>query len=109
MAIGCNTMPLGEEKLFVNGHIKAKEVVVSQTGWPDFVFDENYNLPKLEDTEKFIKENKHLPNVPSAKTVEENGAGVAEMQKIMMQKIEELTLHIIDLNSKIKELENQKK
>jgi len=109
MAIGCNTMPIGDEKLFVNGHIKAKEVVVSQTGWPDFVFDENYNLPKLEDTEKFIKENKHLPNVPSAKTVEEKGAGVAEMQKIMMQKIEELTLHIIDLHKKINELENQKK
>jgi hypothetical protein len=109
MAIGCNTMPTGDEKLFVNGHIKAKEVVVSQTGWPDFVFDENYNLPKLEETEKFIKENKHLPNVPDAKTIEEKGACVAEMQKIMMQKIEELTLHIIDLNKKIKDLENQTK
>jgi hypothetical protein len=107
--INCNGANTLAERLWVNGTIKAREVVVTQENWPDFVFDENYNLPKLEDTEKFIKENKHLPNVPSAKTVEENGAGVAEMQKIMMQKIEELTLHIIDLNKKIKDLENQKK
>lgn len=103
--INCNGITNLDECLWVNGKIKSREVIVTQENWPDYVFDEGYMLQNLEVTEKYIKENKHLPNVPDAKTIEEKGTGVAEMQKIMMEKIEELTLHIIQLNKRIKELE----
>jgi len=95
-------------KLSVNGKIACTELKVV-TGWADFVFNNDYKLRSLSDVEKFIKTNKHLPEVPSAKEVETNGVSVGEMQAKMMQKIEELTLYIIEqqkqieaLNAKIK-------
>jgi hypothetical protein len=90
-------------KLDVLGIIRANEVIV-ETGWADYVFEEDYKLESLEKVESFIKENKHLPNVPSAKEVQEKGAHVAELMTSMMAKIEELTLHAIKQQKEIDDL-----
>ncbi|MGD9159114.1 MAG: tail fiber protein [Desulfobacteraceae bacterium] len=87
-------------KLDVNGTIRAKEVKVEST-WSDFVFEEDYSLPSLNQVESYIKENKHLPDIPSAKQVEEEGISVSEMMKKQMQKIEELTLYVIELKKEL--------
>jgi hypothetical protein len=90
------------EKLSVNGKIRAKEIIVN-TGWSDFVFEEDYNLRPLTEVEEFIKTNKHLPEIPTAKEVEENGVSLGNMQSKLLQKIEELTLYIIEEDKKIEE------
>lgn len=92
--------------LFVKNGIKAEKVkvdVASANGWADYVFNENYNLKSLEEVEKHINENGHLPNIPSAKEVVENGINVAEMDAKLLEKIEELTLYSIEQNKKNKE------
>ena len=81
-------------KLSVNGNIHSKEVVV-ETGWADYVFDKKYKLVPLDEVEKFIVQNKRLPGIPSAAEIETKGLHLADTQKKMMEKIEELTLYII--------------
>ena len=93
-------------KLSVNGNIRSKEVVV-ETGWADYVFNNNYQLKPLQEVEKFIEDNKHLPGIPSAEEIEKNGLQLGDTQKKMMEKIEELTLYVIELNKQIKELQNK--
>lgn len=93
-----------DAKLAVNGLIHAKEVKVDLIGWPDYVFEEDYDLISIEEVEKFIELNGHLPNIPSAKEVENNGVELGEMNKKLMEKVEELTLYIIQMNKEIKEL-----
>lgn len=100
-----NTQYDAEYRLMVNGDIKARRMKVTPEGWADFVFEDSYNLMPLKDVEKFIKENKHLPNVPSEKEVLTDGIYVGETNKILLQKIEELTLYIIDLEKRIKKNE----
>jgi hypothetical protein len=85
------------EKLSVNGNISAKKLIVTQTGWSDYVFDKDYKLRSLSSLESFIKQNKHLPEVPSAKEVEEKGINVGDNQALLLKKIEELTLYVIEL------------
>jgi len=89
------------EKLAVNGKIRAKEIKVEATNWPDYVFDEGYKVGTLQELESYIKANKHLPDMPSAKDVEVNGIAVSEMLKLQQQKIEELTLHLIEKDKAI--------
>jgi hypothetical protein len=85
-------------KVNVAGKIIAEELRVSLvSSWPDYVFDKNYQLPTLENLEQFIQKNQHLPNFPAAKEVEKSGIAVGEMQTKMMEKIEELTLYVIQL------------
>jgi trimeric autotransporter adhesin len=96
------------EKLAVNGRIRSKEVLVEAAFWPDFVFDENYKLPTLNEVEKFIATNKHLPDLPSATEVETNGQNLGDVQKKLLQKVEELTLYIIEQNKRIEKLEAEK-
>jgi len=91
----------------INGKIKTKEVEVTLSGWKDYVFEENYPLMTLQETEDFIKEHKHLPNVPSAAEVEANGVNLGEMNAILIQKVEELTLYILDLQKQINELKTK--
>ena len=91
-------------KLSVLGNIRSNEVVV-ETGWADYVFDEKYKLPLLSDVEKFIQLNKHLPNIPTAAEIKKNGLSLGDTQKKMMEKIEELTLYMIEANKKIERLE----
>jgi hypothetical protein len=97
VAIG-DFMP--QNKLDVNGVMRAKEVIV-ETGWADYVFDENYKLRSIDEMEVFIKENKHLPNIPPATEIEKNGLKVGETNKAMMEKIEELALYIIQLKKEM--------
>jgi hypothetical protein len=84
------------EKLAVNGKIRAKEVIVESSGWSDYVFADDYKLQSLADVEAQIKTNKHLPGVPSAQEVAEKGVSVGDMQAVLLAKIEELTLHVIN-------------
>jgi hypothetical protein len=91
------------EKLSVNGNIRAKEVKVESINWPDYVFEEGYDIGTLKGLESYIKTNKHLPEMPSAKEVETNGLAVSEMLKLQQKKIEELTLHLIELSKKVED------
>ncbi len=109
------TMRIGEKgvvglhndyKLAVDGKAVAKEFVVLEVGdWADFVFDESYQLMELEEVAKSIEVNKHLPGIPSAVEVKQNGMNVAEIQVKLLQKIEELTLYVIEQQKQIKALE----
>ncbi|HPK05613.1 MAG TPA: hypothetical protein PK908_06940, partial [Bacteroidales bacterium] len=86
---------LGDALLGVNGKILATEVEVKLFGnWPDFVFLKDYKLMPLNEVEQFINENGHLPNVPSELQVKEDGINLGQMNAVLLQKIEELTLHI---------------
>jgi len=86
-----------DAKLAVNGTIHSKEVKVDMTGWSDFVFKKEYNLPTLEEVEKHITEKGHLENIPNEEEVLKNGINLGEMNAKLLQKIEELTLYIIDI------------
>jgi hypothetical protein len=93
-----------DSKLSVNGKIHAKEVKVDLTGWPDYVFALDYKLPTLKEVEKHIKTKGHLKNIPSAKEVAKNGVLLGEMNKKLLQKIEELTLYAIQQEKNNKKL-----
>lgn len=92
--------------LAVNGKITAKEVEVTLTGWPDYVFEKEYKLTSLSEVENYIKINKHLPGIASATEIEKNGLSVGEMNKQLMQKVEELTLYLIQLQKEVDALKN---
>lgn len=90
-----------KEALSVNGRIRSKEVKVEVADWPDYVFDEKYQLPDLEKMENYIKTNKRLPGMPSAKDIAQEGLALGEVVKIQQEKIEELTLLLIELNKRL--------
>lgn len=96
-----------DTKLAVNGTIHSKEVVVDLIGWPDYVFEKDYNLMTLNELEISINKNKHLPNIPSSDEIECNGLGLGDMNKKLMEKVEELTLYIIQLNKELQEVKSQ--
>ncbi|MCY7293186.1 MAG: hypothetical protein LH615_13490 [Ferruginibacter sp.] len=102
--VGIGTANLAS-KLNVNGSIRSKEVVV-ETGWADYVFDKKYKLKSLEEVEKYIEKNNHLPGIPSAAEIEKNGLQLGDTQRKMMEKIEELTLYMIALKKEIDLLKN---
>ena len=87
----------------VAGAIQAKEVVVN-TGWSDYVFDPAYRLAPLSEVAAYVKENHHLPDIPSAEEVREKGVSVGEMQAKLLAKVEELTLHMIEAEKENREL-----
>ncbi|OXA84961.1 hypothetical protein [Flavobacterium hercynium] len=95
-----------QNKLDVKGTIRSQEVKVELNNWPDFVFKKEYTLPTLIEVEKHITEKGHLENIPSEKEVLKNGINLGEMDAKLLQKIEELTLYVIELNKKI-EIQNQ--
>ncbi|MCT4637603.1 MAG: hypothetical protein N4A72_07830 [Bacteroidales bacterium] len=107
--VGIGTTKTNGYKLAVDGTIGAREIVVNTEAWADFVFAKNYRLMPLSEVESFITENNHLPDVPSEQEVKENGINVAEMNAKLLQKIEELTLYVIEQNKRISELEKQVK
>jgi hypothetical protein len=102
-SVSIGTTTTTTHKLTVNGSIRAKEIRVN-TGWADYVFDKDYKLMKLEDVKRFIDKNKHLPGLPAASVLQKNGVDISKMQTKMMEKIEELTLYILQLKEEIKEL-----
>lgn len=92
--------------LDVNGTIRANEILVETTG-ADFVFADNYRLRPLSEVEAFISENKHLPEIQSAQEMQENGVSVSKLQTQLLQKIEELTLYLIQQEETIQELRQE--
>ena len=99
-----------KHKLSVNGTIQAKELIVTtlSTDWPDYVFDNGYNLTSLQELERYVKSEKRLPNIPSADEIGNYGIKVGEMNAMLLQKVEELTLYIIDLQKQIDELKKDR-
>ncbi|MDR7131624.1 hypothetical protein J2X69_003988 [Algoriphagus sp. 4150] len=87
--------------LSVNGVIGAREVNVTTTGWADYVFRSEYKLIPLSELEAFIRKNGHLPGVPKEAEVMENGINLAEMNVKLLEKVEELTLYVIQLKSEL--------
>ncbi|MFZ4520870.1 MAG: hypothetical protein ACOYNC_04155 [Bacteroidales bacterium] len=96
VGIGVTSMPAGS-KLAVAGKVVCKEVEVTLAAFPDYVFSSDYKLRSLYDVENFINANKHLPEVPSAAEVTSNGLNLGDMNATLLQKVEELTLYMIQL------------
>ena len=92
-------------KLSVNGTIGTKEVIVTATGWSDYVFAPGYRLKPLEEIALYIKANHHLPDIPTEAEVKENGVSLGEMQSKLLARIEELTLHMIQEHERNDRLE----
>lgn len=91
----------------VDGQILAEGITIqNSTSWPDYVFENDYKLRDLEEVEAFVNEHKHLPEVPSAKDVED-GVSVGDMQKVLLKKVEELTLYVIDQDKKLDQLQEE--
>jgi len=107
VGIGTTIAPPAGVKLAVNGKINCKEIEVTLTGWADHVFNQDYKLRSLYDVENFIAQNKHLPDVPSATEVISKGSNLGEMDAILLQKIEELTLYMIDLKKENDQLKDR--
>lgn len=97
-------------KLAVAGKTITEEVVVKLQGsWPDYVFDKHYKLPSLPELEQFVLENEHLPEVPTSEEVDQDGLSLGSMNAILLKKVEELTLHLIDQNKRVQLLEAEVK
>jgi len=97
-----------DQKLTVKGKIHAEEVIVDlNVPVADFVFHPTYKLMPLNQVEQYVKTNNHLPEIPSASEVSKNGMNMGEMQNKLLQKVEELTLYVIELNKKNNELEKE--
>lgn len=100
--VGIGTTDPKGYKLAVNGAgVFTRVVVKTYSNWPDYVFAADYSLPSLQSLEQFITVNKHLPEIPSAQAVEEEGQDVGEMNRLLLKKVEELTLYIIQLNKRL--------
>lgn len=84
------------ERLSVDGTIRAKEIKVEAGPWPDYVFQKDYPLAPLSEVEQYIQAHGHLPAMPSAATVEQEGVSLGLMNKLLLEKVEELTLHLIE-------------
>ena len=100
-----------QAKLAVNGEILAKSVRVNTSSayWPDYVFEDGYNLMSLRELEQYVNTHKHLPNVPSAQEVEDKGdIDLGAMNTLLLEKVEELTRYVIDLQHQIDELKKGK-
>ena len=109
--VGIGTTNTGSFKLAVEGKIGAREIQVTVTNpWPDYVFDAEYKLLSLLEVEQFIKINKHLPEIPSEVEIKNNGHNLGEMDVLMLKKIEELTIYMIELKKEVEKLkeENEK-
>ncbi len=105
--VGLGTTSTGSHKLAVEGSIGAREIKVEASGWSDFVFYDDYQLPTLEQVEQHIKEKGHLKDIPSAAEVEKNGIFLGEMDAKLLQKIEELTLYTIQQEKELKKVKAQ--
>lgn len=103
-SVGIGTK-LPDAKLTVNGDIHAKEVRIDvNMPAPDYVFETDYTLMPLSVLAKYLQENKHLPEVPAGKEIEEKGVNVSDMSMLLLKKVEELTLYMLELKNEITEL-----
>ncbi len=107
VAIGGNTVPAGY-KLSVKGWGIAEKLVVKlNTDWPDYVFSKAYSLRPLEEVENFVIAHSHLPEMPSAKDVSRDGQDLGEMNRLLLQKVEELTLYLISQQKTLQSQQSQ--
>ena len=103
--VGIGTLyPQPQFLLAVNGTIGAKDVIVTNSGWSDYVFQSGYRLLPLSEVSTYIQQHHHLPDIPSEAEVKEKGVSVGEMQAKLLAKVEELTLHMIQQERENKEL-----
>lgn len=98
-----------QTKLAVNGIVSAKKVKVTQSGWPDYVFNDNYALPNLQQVEQYINRYHHLPGMVSEQEVEKNGVDLGDNQANLLKKVEELTLYVIQQNKELAQLKSENK
>lgn len=96
-----------QNKLDVNGTIRAKEFIATLSNWPDYVFEKDYKIMNLAEVEEFIKKENRLPGIPSAADIEKSGIELASINKLLLKKIEELTLYSIEQNKKLIEQEER--
>jgi hypothetical protein len=109
-SVGIGTTNPGTYKLAVAGKVAAWEevkVLNPSSTFPDYVFAPSYKLRSLAEVESYIKQNQHLPEVPAAATVAQEGMGLVEMNTIAIKKIEELTLYLIEQNKRLTKLEQE--
>ncbi|RXK85909.1 hypothetical protein [Filimonas effusa] len=98
-----------QARLAVNGNILARKTLVKVTGWPDYVFEKNYKRMPLLQLAGFIEKHAHLPGVPNAAEVEAAAADIGATQKVLLEKLEEISLYLIELDKENKELDEQNK
>ncbi len=104
VSIGCSS---GLGNLNVNGKIQAKSIEILTAPCADYVFEKNYKLMNLHDLSLYVAANKHLPEVPSAEEFKANGTNVTEMNELLLKKVEELTLYVIDLNKQLQDAKTE--
>jgi len=105
--VGIGTSTTNGYKLAVSGNVVAEEIVVKlKENWPDYVFHQNYKKPEIKELENYIRDNGHLPNLPDKQKVSKEGINIGEIQVKLLEKIEELTLYLIEQNKKMEKLEN---
>lgn len=106
--LGIGTNDTKGYKLAVKGKVVAEEVVVKLYGsWPDYVFESDYKMPSLFELNAYILQNKHLPEIPSAVQVEKDGINTGEMNLLLLKKVEELTLYVIQQQKEIEALKSK--
>ncbi len=93
--------------LAVNGDIGAQDIIVTNTGWSDFVFRPGYRLRPLSEVSQYIQANGHLPDIPTEGEVKQKGVSLGDMQAKLLAKVEELTLHMIQADERNNRLERQ--
>jgi len=104
--VGIGTPAFSDFMLSVDGKAIFEEVEIEMSDkWADFVFEDDYKLMPIKELDNFIGKNKHLPGVPTTTEVKENGISVGEMNKLLLQKVEELSLYVIQLETRIDEME----
>jgi hypothetical protein len=109
VGIDTEVIPVGY-RLAVKGKVVMEGgKIITHSRWPDYVFEKDYKLMSLPALKEFIAENGHLPNIPSAETVKKEGVDVGEMSILLLQKTEELTLHLIGIEERLKKLETEEK
>jgi len=96
-----------DAQLTVYGKIVATSCYITLDNWADYVFADNYHLPKLSEVESYYKLNKRLPEIPSEKEIIENGVDLAEMNKLLLKKIEELTIYLVELDKELESFKNE--
>ncbi|NHA06101.1 hypothetical protein G7092_19990 [Mucilaginibacter sp. HC2] len=106
--IGIGTLT-PDQKLSVNGTIHSKAVNIDLTGWNDYVFKKDYQLRPLSEVKTYIEQNQHLPEIPSEQEMIKKGLDVAEINKLLMKKVEELTLYLIEVKNEYDSLKQQQK
>ena len=104
VSLSQNGSPCETFRVYGNGKVECKEVTIRNYGWCDYVFESDYSLMPLPELKSYINRNKHLPEVPTEAEINANGMDVFETQKILLKKVEELTLYMISLDEQISEL-----